>query len=618
MTEEFKILTPRLHVITRPGMYVGSVSLEKIDRFILGKWQTVTYVPAIIKMIDEILDNSIDEFIRSGGKHATKIDVTIEGNTIAVTDNGRGIPQDLVLDTVTGEQILRPVAAWTKTNAGTSFDDSRVTIGANGVGSACTNFLSNKFIGETWRDGNKLTVTCLDGADNILVANKKHSGTGTRVQFEPDFAHFAISNLADCDTEKLVEDRISSLQIVFPEITFTFNGKRIAANTIKKYAELFMTTDNQSVVLQQSANLSYFFVASEDGFRTTSYINGVNTRLGGTYVDFLVNGVVDELADLIKKKHKIEVAKSTIKNGLTFVMFARNFVDPKFDSQTKERLTSNSSSIKQHFDQAGTWDFNTIAKKIMQAADIIDPIVEAQLAKKLAADKRAATLAQKKLKKVKVAKHVSASSPDATLFLAEGDSAMDQLVKVRDAKLAGGFPLRGVVMNTWDMKPADVLKNKELSEMVAVLGLDINDPDSVDEMTYKNIATLSDADVDGGHIAALIVAFLYKFWPRLITENRVHITKSPIMISTDGKRTEWFYDYHTAKKFKNDPKNSRFKHRYIKGLASLTPEEYDVIINKPVFYTVSVDDPRWFDVMFGSDSQQRKDWLNGITPGIFN
>lgn len=612
MTEEFKILTPRLHVITRPGMYVGSVSLEKIERFILGKWQTVTYVPAIIKMIDEILDNSIDEWIRAKGTHATKIDVSVKGDTVSVTDNGRGIPHDLVLDTVTGDEILRPVAAWTKTNAGTSFDENRVTIGSHGVGAACAAFLSKKFVGETWRDGTKIIVTCIDGADNILVAKKKQSGTGTSVHFEPDFSHFAINSLDECNTAQIVEDRIASLQIVFPEITFTFNGKKITTNTIKKYAELFMNSENQSVVLQQTPNLSYFFVASEDGFRTTSYINGVNTRLGGTYVDFIVNGVVDELVTLIKKKHKIEVAKSTIKNGLTFVMFARNFVDPKFDSQTKERLTSNTAPVKSHYDATNTWDFITIAKKIMQSADIIDPIIEAQLAKKLASDKRAASLAQKKLKKVKVAKHVAANSDQAMLALVEGDSAMGFILKVRDANKLGAYPLRGVVMNTWDMKPADVLKNKELSELVSILGIDINDPDSVDDMKYKGIEILTDADHDGaGHISPLLIAFFYKFWPRLLAEKRIHITRSPIMISSNGKDTKWFYTYEEANDFKTKCKG--YSHRYIKGLGSLTEEEYDRVINIPVLDTVTVDDVAYFQIMFGGDATLRKEIMTADT-----
>ena len=135
-------------------------------------------------------------------------------------------------------------------------------------------------------------------------------------------------------------------------------------------------------------------------------------------------------------------------------MFARNFTNPKFDSQTKERLTNPWGEIKSHMESCGIRDGAWLAQKILNTPDIIDPIIEAQLAKKLAADKRAATLAQKKLRKVKVAKHISANKDNATLKIVEGDSAMGFLLKVRDPDKVGAFPLRGVIMNTWDMKPA--------------------------------------------------------------------------------------------------------------------------------------------------------------------
>lgn len=605
--EDFKVLSARDHVRLRTGMYLGSTAKETVERFVLGKWQTIEYVPALNKMIDEIIDNSIDEAIRTNFEHANQISVSIKGEQITIEDNGRGIPQEEVTD-ADGNKMPRPVAAWTKTNAGTSFNDDRTTIGANGVGSACTNFMSEKFTGTTWKDGSCIKVACKDGSNEVKVSTSSKNGSGTSVSFVPDYSLLSVDSLSDTHTSELIQDRLTSLQIAFPEIKFKFNGKRVGQPNIKKYAELFKADDSQSVVVSQTENLSYFITGSEDGFRTTSYINGVNTRLGGTYVDFIVNGIIDSLTGLIKRKYKIDVAKSTIKNGLTFVSFARNFVDPKYDSQTKERLTSNIGPVKEHYNACGSDEFAKIARKIMSSEDIIGPIVEAQLAKKLAADKRAATLAQKKLKKIKVAKHIAATSTDSTLFIVEGDSAMGFLLKVRDPKHVGGFPLRGVIMNTWDMKPADVLKNKELSELVAVLGLDINDPDSVDNMTYKNIATLTDADHDGiGHIMPLLLAFFYKYWPRLFEEKRVHITRTPILISSKGKDVKWFYDYQSASEFKT--KSSGYYHRYIKGLASHTEEEYSKIINTPNLDTVVVDNPHWFEVAYGNDVNLRKEWL---------
>lgn len=604
MANDFRILTARQHVRERIGMYLGSSSQEQVERFVKGEWKTATYVPALSKMIDEILDNSIDEAIRTNFKYANKIDVSINMDMVTVSDNGRGIPQDEIFDETSKEKILRPVAAWTRVNAGTSFDDERVTIGTNGVGSAATNFLSSKFTGKTWSNGNLITVACKNGGEDVNVTTRDKDGSGTEVSFVADFDCFETDSLSNLDTVSLLEDRLMSLQMAFPEIRFSFNKKKISVSDLKKYSALF----NPTVVIEKSENVSFFFTASEDGFRTNSFINGVNTRMGGTYVDYIVNGIVEELVTMIKRKFKVEVAKNTIKGGLTFVLFARNFVNPKFDSQTKERLTNPMSNVREHFEGAGCKGFEAYAKKIINTPDIIDPIIEAQLAKKLAADKRAATMAQKKLQKVKVAKHISANKQEATLKIVEGDSAMGFLLKVRDANKVGAYPLRGVIMNTWDMKPADVLKNKELSELVAVLGLDINNPNSVDNVTYDNIATLTDADHDGiGHISPLLIAFFYKFWPRLLTEKRVKITRTPIMISTKGKDTKWFYTYEEASEFKT--KEAGWKHRYIKGLGSLTEDEYDVIINKPQYDTVTVDDASIFQMMFGKESQLRKEYM---------
>ena len=608
MSEDFRILTARQHVRERIGMYMGSSSKEDIERFVMGEWKTSYYVPALSKMVDEILDNAIDEAIRTNFKFANKIDVSVKNGVVVVTDNGRGIPQDEIFDEASGDKILRPVAAWTRVNAGTSFDDERVTIGTNGVGSAATNFLSSKFVGKTWCKGKRVEVRCKDGGDSIDVQVKTGiDGSGTEVSFVPDYSLFEVEDLDALDTIALVEDRMISLQMAFPEIAFSFNKRRIKVNDLKKYAKLFVGEEGEFII-EKTENLSFFYASSEDGFRSNSFVNGVNTRQGGTYVDFLTNGVLDELGTMIKRKHKIEVAKSTIKNGLTFVMFARNFTNPKFDSQTKERLTNPMSNVREHTIEAGIKDAASIARKILNTPSIIDPIVEAQLAKKIAADRRAATLAQKKLRKVKVAKHISANRDDATLKIVEGDSAMGFLLKVRDPNKVGAYPLRGVIMNTWDMKPADVLKNKELSELVSVLGLDITDPNSIDDMTYKHIAILTDADHDGiGHISPLLIAFFYKFWPRLLLEKKVKITRTPIMISTKAKSVKWFYAYEEASEFKSN--QSGWKHRYIKGLGSLQEDEYSTIINQPVYDTVTVDDAKTFEMMFGKESQLRKDYM---------
>ena len=237
-TEQFRILTARQHVRERIGMYMGSASKEEIERFVLGEWKKATYVPALSKMVDEILDNSIDEAIRTNFKFANKINVSINNNEVTVTDNGRGIPQDKVFDEAMQAEILRPVAAWTKVNAGTSFDDERVTIGTNGVGSAATNFLSKTFTGKTWSNKKSIQLDCKDGADTMKVKTGSKAGSGTEVSFVPDFDLFEVDSLEQLDTIILIEDRLISLQMAFPEIQFSFNKKKIMVNNMVWYRHL--------------------------------------------------------------------------------------------------------------------------------------------------------------------------------------------------------------------------------------------------------------------------------------------------------------------------------------------------------------------------------------------
>jgi DNA gyrase/topoisomerase IV subunit B len=141
--------------------------------------------------------------------------------------------------------------------------------------------------------------------------------------------------------------------------------------------------------------------------------------------------------------------------------------------------------------------------------------------------------------------------------------------------------------------------------------LDINNPDDISNMNYKEIWTLADADVDGNKISTLLIGFFYKFWPKLFEERRVSMLKTPIMIaSKKGQEDKWFYTYKEAEDFKSAHEKS-WKIRYIKGLGLLTEDEYSKILQEPVLYNVSIDSPELLEMMFGGDSQPRKEYMMG-------
>jgi DNA gyrase/topoisomerase IV subunit B len=596
MSELFKVLTDKDHCLTRPNMYIGSIDEEMIEQFVFGKYQSVGYVAGLAKIINEIIDNSVDEAIRTKFKYANAINVDVSSHSVKVTDNGRGLPQDLILDT-DGSKILLPVAAWTRTKAGSNFnDDDRTTIGLNGVGSALTNYFSIKFVGETRNGKQRTTVTCVNNADSIVTDQIAcDEVAGTSVSFIPDFERFGVSDISE-DLQNIINDRIASLQICYPKIVFKFNNKRITHKTIGLYRSLYA----EQSVLMNTENCKFFFFNS-DGYKQNSFVNGVQTKSGGSHTEYVSNQVIDSLIPMIKKKYKIDIPKSIVKLNLGLVLFLTKFNNPKFDSQTKEKLTNTPTEVKNNI---GDIDFVSIAKQIVNIDSMINPIVDAILAKKIAADNRAAALEQKKLGKKKVSGHIKANgNRNTTLFLTEGMSASGFFINVRDSAKHGLFPLRGKVLNTRDMKPVEIIKNAELGSIMSILGLEYGKRCILPH--YDSIAIMVDADTDGlGSIYPLLLNF-FSEWIELFEDKRIKFIKTPLVIAKKNKTIKWYYNIADYNKAKLDG----YKIRYIKGLGSLEIEEYKEIIHNPQYEVVELDDMDKLEMLFGKDSQRRKEWM---------
>lgn len=611
INNEIKVLSDVEHIKKRSGMYIGSSANEAHDRFLFGKFQSITYVPGLVKLIDEIIDNSVDEAIRTNFKFANKIDVDFKGNKVIVEDNGRGIPQSMVVDQ-TGTELPGPVAAWTIPKAGGNFGDDaeRKTGGMNGVGSSLTNIFSVTFAGATCDGKNEIVVRCSNGMENksweIRPASNKEfvkAKTGTVVSFIPDFTHFETNGFNEIYRD-ITLDRLQTLAVVFPDIQFTFCGKKVDGN-FKKFSKQF----GEEVVIQETNNVSMSFATSPDGFRHLTYVNNIHTKNGGHHVECVFDDICEHLLPGIKKKYKgIEVTKARVKECITMIMFIRDMSNMRFDSQTKERLTSPFGEIRSHIQI----DAKKIATAILKSEKLIMPIVEAALARKLAAEKAAETKAAKKASKAKVQKHIKANQygkdADTTLFLTEGDSAIGYLIEVRDRELHGGYPLRGKFMNTWGMAAGDILKNSEAFDICAITGLTIGE--KAENVAYRNIAIMTDADVDGtGSIYPSLLAF-FTHWPELFHEGRIRFVKTPVIIATVGKEQKWFYDlpeYEEAKE-----KLGKHSIRYIKGLGSLEKHEYKQMIMNPRYDVVQLPE-NWkelFEMLLGDDPEKRKAWMS--------
>lgn len=602
--DESFCLSDRDHIRKRPDMYVGSINMESHDRFIMGEYRPISYVGGLVKIINEILDNSIDEAIRTDFKYANKIDLTIDHNLVTVSDNGRGIPQDDVR-TPDGRIVPKPVAAWTMAKSGSNFsDENRVTMGMNGVGSFLTNCYSSIFIGETCNGKSKVTINCTDGAQNMDYRVTPSKAQGTTVKFTPDFSLFGVNGFDD-NTKLIIKDRLMALAVAFPSVKFTYNGETLS-NRFQHYAALY----GSETISQANNRVSFILASTEDGFKQKSFVNGLDTKNGGTHVECMVDGIYDELGPMIKRKHNIEIPKVRVKECLSLVIFVHGFNAPNFDSQTKERLSNTAGQFNAH----ANINYKKIAKDILDTPAIITPIIEAALARKNAAEAAALTKARKKAKKVEVAKHVPASGIDeegveTTLFLTEGDSAVGQFIECRNESTQGAFPLRGKSLNTWGMSNVEVAQNKELSELMAILNIHPGDSSG---MVYDNIGIMVDADVDGSDILTLLIAFFAR-WPELYKQERVHYVRTPIVIATIGKKEEWFYSLDDFAKVRDKAKDFR----YIKGLGSLRKEDYDLMLGERlVMETIELDDDykEALQMCFGkedADGEARKEWVQG-------
>lgn len=607
MSDKFVILSDREHVIKRPSMYIGSTSYEEHQRFLFGKWVKVSYVPGLVKIIDEIIDNSVDEAIRTNFEFANVISVDIQDNIVSVTDNGRGIPQNMVI-TPDGTEIPQPVACWTRTKAGSNFDDTnRLTQGMNGVGSSLSNYFSDWFTGVTSDGKTEMTVSCTNGAENISWTTKPSKTKGTKVTFCPDFEHFEGMMMNDAVLD-IIHDRLQSLSVIFPKVTFKFNGKKIVSK-FKEYAKLY----NPDPYVIEDKNFSLALVPAVDGegFKSVSFVNGLFTKNGGSHVDYVTDDLCEEIVKRVKKEYKVDVTKAAVKSGLTCILVVRELPNLRFDSQTKERLTNPTGEIKRHIDL----DFKKLAKIITKKENIIMPIIEVVLARKLAAEKAKATKAAKAAKRAKVAKHVKANlvgNPDAetTLFLTEGDSAINYLISVRDPDLHGGFPLRGKTLTTWGRPESAIVENSEIFNIMAITGLQFG-VNALETMQYKNIAILVDADIDGmGAIQPSLISFFAR-WKELFEDGRIQVIKTPIIIASPKRGADkWYYTLEDFEKDRESLKGATI--RYIKGLASLTEEDYDRVIKQPVKEIIKLPDnyEELFTLLYSEDADARKQWMS--------
>lgn len=457
MKNEIKKLTDREHILLRPQMYLGSTTLTETEDFILDnnkvEYKTIKFVPAFIKIINEIIDNSVDACIRTDFKQGTNISIKITNSKVQVEDDGTGIPVKK-----SGE-FWMPELAWGHAKAGSNFDDTeRLTIGMNGVGSFCTNVFSKKFIGITC-DGSKLfKITFKNNAESFKIDIQDSKNHGTSVEFEPDLEKFGLTEI-DETHKNVIFQRLQNLAISYPEINFKFNNKLINFKSFKNYLSLF----GNNFELYENENVKIGVFPNElDDFKQFSYVNGLKIPDGGTHIDCISSSIVNIIREKLVKKYK-SLKPGDIKNKLLLVVFVNRFPNAKFNSQTKEKLTNSIGD----FNKFANIDYKFV-DKVLKNKEIIEPIVEVYKIKEELENRKALKNVEK-VKRVKSDKYFRSTKDTKYLCICEGFSAYGGLAQVLGNLEFSYYILKGKILNSFQVTPQKFSANRELSEMYQII-----------------------------------------------------------------------------------------------------------------------------------------------------
>lgn len=590
MTDNFKLLSDAEHIRKRFSMYGGSQVVQEETAFVRAEFTKVNYVGGLLKIINEIIDNSVDEHVRTKGEYANRIDVDIDPDgTITVNDNGRGIPA-VEINTPDGKEY-QMVAAFTRARAGSNFDDeNRESIGMNGVGSMITFVTSTKFEAKS-ADGNLEVHLVGEGGQVKRVKTKETVRKGTTVKFRPDYEFFGMENIDRAHIE-MIEERVRSLALAFDNIKFKFNKKAIKLKFQDYFGECDIFNTEKAI----------FGIAKSDGsFQSHSLVNGLSVK-GGTHIDYFVGEVISVLRDVLKRRKKVDITAARLKQHLRVHAIVNGFPALKFDSQTKERVTNSTAECKSAI---GDFDASKIVAKLMKNTDLIDEICAyTKLQEDLAAKKDLNKL--EKQKKVKSDKYFAAIGHRTDrIFVVEGDSASGGLIKCLGRKGNAFYALKGVPLNVLEVSHQKFMANKELSELYSI----------ITTFPEAEICIATDADADGSRIRGLVALFMYKYFPEHLNNGKLKILRTPIAI---GKKNnvvkEWAYTFADVNKI-----DHKLDVSYVKGLGSWSEKDLkDIILADTMdemLPVVSIADTDLFTNWFsGSTIDYRKEQLLQSAP----
>ncbi|QBQ63300.1 DNA topoisomerase IV subunit B [Actinobacillus indolicus] len=567
--DEITVLKDLEPVQLRPGMYTDTTRPNHLGQ--------------------EVIDNSVDEAL-SG--FANQIDVILHSdNSLEVVDNGRGMPVDIhSTEKISGVELIL-----TKLHAGGKFSNKNYTFsgGLHGVGISVVNALSERVEITIKRNGEIYTIAFANGVkveELKVIGTCPKRQTGTTVRFYPNPKYF--------DSPKFSVSRLRHLlrakAVLCPKLTINFidhinntqetwyyeDGLRdYLTDALKEYEYLPNPLFVGEVVGETEAVSWALSWLTEGGDQINeSYVNLIPTALGGTHVNGLRQGLFKAMAEFCDFRNLLpKGVKLTADDvwGRCCYVLSLKMQEPQFAGQTKERLSSRQAAS--YVENSVKDAFSLWLNQNVQVAEQLAEMAISSAQRRLQAEKK---VVRKKLVNGPAlpGKLADCNSQDITrteLFLVEGDSAGGSAKKARDKEFQAILPLRGKILNTWEVSPDQVLASTEVHDIAVALGID-PDNDDLSQLRYGKVCILADADSDGLHIATLLCALFLRHFPTLVKNGHVYVAMPPLYRIDIGK-DEVHYALDEAEKEsilarlakkKGTPNVQRFK-----GLGEMNPEQ---------------------------------------------
>jgi len=578
--DQIQILEGLEAVRKRPGMYIGTTASRGLHH-----------------LVYEIVDNSVDEALAGFCDH---IEVTInEDNTIVVKDNGRGIPVDVNHKSgLTGVEVV-----FTILHAGGKFGGGgyKVSGGLHGVGASVVNALSEWLEVQVTRDGKVYQQRYERGKVCYplkVVGDAPSNATGTKVYFKPDALIFKETTVFEYN---ILKQRLREMAFLTKGLKISLTDKRVGEGEdpikqtfhyeggIKEFVEYLnkSKTSLYSDIMYFEGNKNNVQVEvsfqHNDSYNESIYtfVNNINTPEGGTHLEGFKAALTKTFNDYARANKMLKDSEENltgedIREGLTAIISVK-IEDPQFEGQTKQKL-GNSEARGAVASIVGEQLTYYLEQNPAVAKQILEKAILAQRARDAARKARDLTRRKSALDGLglpgKLADCSDKDPKNCEIFIVEGDSAGGSAKTARSRATQAILPLRGKILNVEKARVDRIYGNAEIKAMITAFGTGIHDDFDISKLRYDKIIIMTDADVDGAHIATLMLTFLYRFMPELIKEGHVYLAQPPLYKLEKNKKVWYAYSDEELNKILTDVgRDQNNKIQRYKGLGEMDPEQ---------------------------------------------